>query len=87
MKRNPSGLSFGTVSGEQAHFRLRFPVDVVHVQEFIALLLHEVQLLRRVRALSHLDWAFRAFELDLHGRNIDRRIGTETYAKDVLVLQ
>ncbi len=34
-----------------------------------------------------LNWAFRAFELDLHGRNFDRRIGTKTFAKNVLVLQ
>ncbi len=68
-------------------FRRRVPVDVAHVQEVIALLLHEVQLLRRVGALLHLDWPFRSFELDLHGRNIDRRIGTKAYAKDVLVLQ
>ncbi len=60
---------------------------LAHVQEFIALLLHEVQLLRRVCALSHHDRAFRAFELDFHGGNIDRRIGTETFAKDVFVLQ
>ncbi len=39
-------------------FRRRVPVDVAHVREFIALLLHEIQLLRRVGALSHLDWAY-----------------------------
>ncbi len=44
-------------------FRRMVPVDVAPIQEFIALLLYEIQLLRRVGALSHLDWAFRAFEL------------------------
>ncbi len=37
--------------------------------------------------LSHLDWAFRAFELDLHRRKIDKSISAKTYGKDVLVLQ
>ncbi len=36
-------------------FRRRVSVDVAHVQEFIALLLHEFQLLRRVGALLHLE--------------------------------
>ncbi len=48
---------------DKSPFRRRVSVFVAHLQEFIAFLLHDVQLLRRVGALPNFYGALRAFEL------------------------
>ncbi len=55
--------------------------DLSHFQKVGAYLLHEIDLIRRIGALSNSDWMLLLLELDFRWRNIDRKVCGETNAE------